>query len=399
MRRRRDQIPAIDEKRAVNLVLEMMALPGVSGREGPVVQFITRRLRRAGIAASRIHTDDAHRRAATGGEVGNLICRLPGRNRRGLRRLLAAHLDTVPLCAASRPVLRNGRVRSADPAKALGADNRAGAAVLLTAALELARHDVPHPPLSFFWPVQEETALVGVHFASLSLLGRPKLAFNFDGGDASDVTIGATGDYQIQIEVKGRASHAGAHPEQGVSAVVIASCAIAELQANGWLGLIVKGRNRGTSNVGTVTGGGATNVVTDRVELHAEARSHDPAFRRRILDAYRKAFERAARQVTSVDGKRGRTRLRAKLAYESFRLADTEPCVLEAERALAAIGVAGQRRIVNGGLDANWLTARGIPTVTLGCGQRHAHTVNEELNVGQFLKACRVALLLATGVT
>jgi tripeptide aminopeptidase len=52
--------------------------------------------------------------------------------------------------------------------------------------------------------------------------------------------------------------------------------------------------------------------------------------------------------------------------------------------------------ISNGGLDANWLTAHGIPTVTLGCGQRNIHSVNEELDVADFHAARRIALHLAT---
>ena len=50
----------------------------------------------------------------------------------------------------------------------------------------------------------------------------------------------------------------------------------------------------------------------------------------------------------------------------------------------------------NGGLDANWMTAGGIPTVSLGCGQMNAPTVDEQLDVEQFHLACRIALALAT---
>ena len=50
----------------------------------------------------------------------------------------------------------------------------------------------------------------------------------------------------------------------------------------------------------------------------------------------------------------------------------------------------------NGGLDANWLTRRGIPTVTLGCGQANGHTTAERLELDQFRQACRIALRLAT---
>ena len=60
-------------------------------------------------------------------------------------------------------------------------------------------------------------------------------------------------------------------------------------------------------------------------------------------------------------------------------------------------GMQGEAAISNGGLDANWMSAHGLPTVTIGCGQRDAHTVDESLHVPSFLNACQVGLLLATG--
>ena len=393
------QVVALDEinrKDAIALLMSMLKLDGVSGREQPVVDFIKRRLGESGIPESWIRTDQAHRRSPLGGQVGNLICRLPG-TVRGPRRLLIAHMDTVPLCEGSRPVLRNGCFRSGDPKLAIGADNRSGSALLLLIAMTLRQRRLPHPPLTFFWSVQEETALTGSRFANVQLLGRPRLAFNWDGGRPRDLTIGATGDYQLKILVEGLASHAGGHPEDGISAIAIAARAIADLDQNGWHGLILKGRQRGTSNVGIISGGAATNVVSDRLSLSAEARSHDSSFRRRIVAEYRKAFERAARQVKNKRGRCGRVRFHLDLAYESFELDRTDPVVLEAARSLAKFKIAPRYRIVNGGLDANWLTARGIPTVSLGCGQRRAHTVKEYLVADEFFQACRIALELAMG--
>lgn len=385
----------IDETRAVDLVMKMMAIPGVSGREGPVSDFLQKQLRRARIPSSHVKVDNVYKQSPFGGEAGNLICKLPG-TVRGPRRLLMAHIDTVPLCEGSRPVMRRGIVKSGNRETALGADNRAGASAVLVAALEIARRGLAHPPLTFFWPVQEEVGLNGARFVKLSHLGGPKLAFNWDGGGASDITLGATGAYSIQIDVEGIASHAGVHPDDGVSAVAIAGRAIAELDQQGWHGLITKGRNRGTSNIGAVTGGGATNVVTDRLHLRAEARSHDPRFRKRIVEAFRKAFQRAARAVRNRSGKRGGVRFQESLQYESYQLDRQEPCVVEAHEAIRAVGMTGNERIANGGLDANWLTARGLATVTLGCGQSAPHTVREQLDLAEFLQACRIALYLAT---
>lgn len=386
-----------DPNAALDLVLRLMAVPARSGEERPVAELIAGELRRAGAKSAAIETDDVATRSPLGGNTGNLIFKLPGTHE-GPRRLLMAHLDTVPLCLGSRPLRRGSFVRSADKSTGLGADDRAGCAVVLTAALEILRRKLPHPPLTFFWPVQEEVGLFGAHYADLTKLGKPKLAFNWDGGAAEKITIGATGAYRLQITVSGLAAHAGGAPERGVSAVTVAALAVAELHRDGWLGLVEKDGVRGTANVGVVRGGDATNVVTDRVDLRAECRSHDPKFRKRILDAISAAFRRAAGAVRNVDGVAGKVKIDHRLDYESFRLADDEPCVVEAERAAAAVGLAPVRAVSNGGLDANWLSARGIPTVTLGCGQMNVHTVDERLDVRAFQQACRMGVRLATGL-
>lgn len=381
---------------AFDLVMKLMAVPGTSGHEEQVAELIVKQLRRAGAAAKSIEFDDAHRKSPLGGSIGNLVLSLPG-TVSGPRRLLMAHLDTVPLCVGCKPRRKGDVVLSADGNTGLGADNRAGCAVILTAAMHVLRHKLPRPPLTFLWAVQEEVGLHGAQYARLSKLGKPKLAFNWDGGPAEKITIGATGAYRMTIEIRGLASHAGGAPEHGVSAIAIAGLAIADLQTNGWLGDVRKNGRRGTSNIGVIQGGAATNVVTDRVHLRAECRSHEAEFRKELLTAFETVFHRAATAVRNVSGVTGEVRVTSHLDYDAFRLADNEPCVLAAETAVRAIGVEPLRAISNGGLDANWLTARGIPTVTLGCGQQNVHTTSERLDIPAFERACRIALRLACG--
>ena len=388
-------LPESSFRKAQSLLLQMLAIPGSSGREGRIVRFIIRKLRQAGAPATAVEVDRAHRRSPHAGEVGNLVCRLPGTYRSG-RRLLMAHVDTVPLCVGTKPVVRGKWIVPAEKHTALGSDDRAGAAVVLATALEILRGKVSHPPLSFFWTVQEEVGLQGAANAGLHMLGKPRLAFNFDGGSAEKLTVGATGGYRLEIDVQGTAAHAGESPERGVSAVAIASLAVAQLHREGWHGQIRKNGRRGTSNVGVIRGGQATNVVTPRVELRAEARSHDPAFRRQIVRAIERAFHMAARSVRNAEGTCGRVLITRRLDYEAFLLPDDEPCVLVAEAAVRWVGAQPIRAVSNGGLDANWMTARGIPTVTLGCGQDNPHTVGERLHIGRFHQACRVAWRLAT---
>jgi len=384
-----------DERAARDLAIKLMGIPGTSGQEGAVQKFVIDALRSAGVPSSAITVDQVNRKSPIGGECGNLVVKLPG-TLRAPRRLLMAHLDTVPLCVGSRPVRKGKVVHSADKSTGLGADNRAGCAVVLTAAREIMQHKLPHPPLTLFWAVQEEVGLHGARLVSHALLGRPKLAFNWDGGVATKLTIGATGAYRMRIVLEGLASHAGNHPELGVSAVTIAGLAISNLEAGGWLGAIQQGKRSGTSNIGVVRGGAATNFVTDRLELMAEARSHDPKFRGQILKAFERAFRKAAAKVRNIKGTRGRATVESRLDYDSYCLSPSEPCVAAATQAVRSAGGEPELAIANGGLDANWMTARGLPTVSLGCGQRAVHTTGEELDLDEFAMACRIGLRLAT---
>jgi tripeptide aminopeptidase len=388
--------PAPDLAGARKLVLELMAIRGGSGDEKLVAERIVKHLRAAGCPANAIAFDTAHTKTPLPGNVGNLIVKLPG-TVAGPRRLFMAHMDTVPVCLGSKPVVAGRVVKSGNPESGLGADDRSGCAVVLTTALEILRQKLPHPPLTFLFAIQEEVGLYGARFVKAADLGRPKLAFNFDGGAAEKITVGATGGHRLDITIEGSPSHAGVAPEKGVSAVAIASLAIAALVNDGWHGLVEKGGKRGTSNVGTIRGGSATNVVAESAALKAEARGHDPAFRNRIVKAIETAFKEAAKKIKSADGKTGKVTIAGRLDYEAFRLADDEPCVVAAEAAVKAIGLVPRREISNGGLDANWMAANGIPTVTLGCGQMEIHTTHEKLDLDAFENACRVALRLAVG--
>ena len=131
-------------------------------------------------------------------------------------------------------------------------------------------------------------------------LGGVKMGFNYDGRSAADVVIGAVGADRWEVEIFGRASHAGVAPERGISATMILAEALAAVRAGGWFGKVEKDGRSGTSNVGPVGGGNdgpagdATNVVTDYVLVTGECRSHDAKFFREITAAYKAAFTEAA---------------------------------------------------------------------------------------------------------
>ena len=387
----------VDEKRATKTVMELLAVPGVSCEERDIGNKIVEILTRHGLPKRAASFDNAHKKSPAGGNVGNLIVKLPG-TINGPRRMLLAHMDTVPICRGARPVRRGNVIRSARKDTGVGADNRSGVGAIVVAAIEILTRKLPHPPLTLLFTVQEEIGLVGARYVDVRRLGSPKLAFNFDGGAPQYVEIGATGGCHMEIDVRGIPAHAGGHPDRGVSAAMIAALAMADLRQNGWFGLIAKNGIRGTSNIGTIHGGQATNVVMDRLHLTGECRSYSAALRRRIATAYRKAFEKAARKLVSADGERGSVVFECTTKYEAFKLPKRSACVNEVVRVLHDLGIRPSLDCSNGGLDANSLAQHGIQVATLGAGSLDAHTANEKLLLDQFIGGCRVALGLAMGL-
>jgi tripeptide aminopeptidase len=188
------------------------------------------------------------------------------------------------------------------------------------------------------------------------------------------------------------------HPERGVSATLIASRAIADVAARGFFGKITKGRRRGSSNVGCIQGGEATNQVTDRVNVTGESRSHDERFVTQITAVYRKAFERAAKSVKDHRGRSGRVRFRSRVDYAPFKLDPRADVIKRACASARSLGLPTRLFAADGGLDANWLNARGLPTITFGAGQHSPHTVEEFVDVREYLDGCRLAAALASCV-
>ncbi|MCG6156135.1 M20/M25/M40 family metallo-hydrolase [Rubinisphaera margarita] len=375
------------------VVMDLLRIAGGSGQETQVLAAIERKLLDAGLDPTQMRYDEANTRAGFG-EVGNLIVTLPG-TISAPRRLLMAHVDTVPLCLGAVPLIDGEYIVSESAETALGGDDRSGAAVVLTTLLRILNERPEHPPLTFLWTIQEEIGLVGARYVDPEELNHPELCFNFDGGPPHSVIRGATGDSHMDIIVRGLASHAGAHPEQGISAIVIASMAIAELQRDGWLGLIEKSHGRGTSNIGYISGGAATNVVTDLITIRAEARSHDPQFRQEIVDTIQRAFVTAAETLANAAGAHGTVEFKSRSKYEAFALEEDSAVVTAAKEAARGAGLTPETRISNGGLDANWISSHGLPTVTIGCGQEFIHTVSERLHLPSFENACEIAWRLA----
>ena len=392
--------PPVDVKAAESHLMKFLSVDGVTGEEAAIAAAVSDELKKVAVPASSIRFDDVNKRIPLPTQTGNLIVDLPG-TRSGPRLLFATHLDTVPLCAGAKPKREGDRIVS-DGTTALGGDNRTGCAVLVTLAETLLKHKLPHPPITLLFTVREESGLHGARELKAADLGGATMGFNVDGKLAAELITGAVGQVNWDVEIFGKASHAGVAPEKGISSTLVAAIALADAHRGGWFGKVEKPEGKGSSNPGIFGGkdgkpaGDATNVVTDYVHIKGEARSNDVAFAAAIATAYGEAFTKAGAAVKDSGGEAAKVKFTSTPSYPSFNLGEDSPVLAHAKRTAQAIGLKPTTIFSHGGLDANWFVKHGVPTVTIGAGQYDIHTVKEYVDLAEFANGCRLAVALAT---
>lgn len=390
----------VDAKSAEAHLLRFLAVDGVTGEEKAIGEAVIDELLKAGVPKDAIRFDDAHKRIPVPTQTGNLIVDLPG-TAEGPHLLFSTHLDTVPLCRGARPKVEGRRVVS-DGTTALGGDNRTGCGVLVTLAETLLKHKLPHPKITLLFTVREESGLHGARELNPKDLGGVAMCINVDSQKPEDIITGAVGQENWELEIKGRASHAGLAPDKGISATLVAAMGLANARRDGWFGRVEKPNGKGTSNVGVFGGkdgkpaGDATNVVTDYAWLKGEARSPELTFAGEIAEAFGRAFEEARQAVKATDGAMAEVKYTHVKSYPPFNLDPGSPAVKRAAAALEALGIKPNLGFSPGGLDANWLDKHGIPTVTIGAGQREVHTVKEYVELDEYVMGCKIAVMAAT---
>ncbi len=358
----------------VDTFLDLVRIDGVAGQERDVASYLERRLAALGL---EWHMDRAGE--TFGGDCGNLVARLAG-NADAPPILLGAHMDTVGPTRGLTVVHANGRICS-DGTTILGADDRAGIAIVLGILSALVEERRPHGPIEVAFTVSEERGMHGAKALDIGALAA-RMGFLFDSSaPPGQFVVEAPGAIAFRIVVHGLAAHAAVAPEKGVHAVQIASRAIASLP----LGRL---DDTGMLNVGSVHGGGAINVVPDTVEITGETRSADPMALERQIGLVREAFERCAAEAG------GSVEISLTHKYEGFRLGPDDPVVRAAASGMAAAGFAAKLLGYPGGSDANVLNQRGLPTVNLGIGTQDAHSPHESIPVQSLLDGVQIGLAI-----
>lgn len=312
------------------------------------------------------------------GEQGNLIATLPGNSDR-TPILLAAHMDTVQPGVGVRPQIDDSGVVRTSGDTVLGADDKAGVAAIISALRDLVQSGRDHGPIQIVFTVAEEQGLQGSKQLHSSQLNA-EVGLSLDsGGPPGTLIIAGPTQVKWQAEFRGKSAHAGVAPEKGVSAIKVASQAVAKMP---------HGRiDRGTTvNVGSFVGDGPTNVVRDKVTLLGEARSLDPDKLKRLMAEIEETFEKTAAKAQA------NVTFEHKVMYDGFRFQETDAVRQMAEKAIANSGLTVHPVERGGGSDANIYTALGVPTINIAVGYEDIHSTSEHISIHDIVKAGRIII-------
>ena len=317
----------------------------------------------------------------TGGDCSNLVAKFAG-NRQVQPLFLSGHMDTVVPGKGVKVTFTDGIFKS-DGTTILGSDDKSAIAIILEVMDVVKENNLPCPPVEIIFTVCEEIGLLGAKHFDLSLIDA-KFGYILDSTDTEGIVTRAPAANKIFITMHGRAAHAGAAPEKGVSAIYAAARAISQLE----LGRI---DSETTCNLGIITGGMATNIIPEKVEIKGEARSHDLEKLSAVTNNIVNTFEDTARNLRGED-----TVPRAEIVVENdfpnTAIPEAHEAVVLARKAAARLGRTLESKTIGGGADANVFFGQGIVAGVLGTGMTDVHTVNESIALKDMEDTARLIL-------
>ena len=339
----------------------LLDIPSPSWKEDAVSSFITMTMSSFGYQM----IDD---------RAGNILFFLPVR---GEKALISSHMDTVPL-AETPHVIEDDEYFMTDGRTALGADNKATIAAMLKVAEE-------SPDAIFLFTRAEEIGLQGSKKITRDFLSPFNItrAYVPDAeGPVGTVITSAPGKEVLDIVFHGRTAHAGFSPESGINAIKAAAEAIAS-SPDGRID------SDTTCNVGTISGGSATNTVPDTAMYRYEVRSLDDSKRNRISSLIISEAERAAEEMECTADI-----IRTEL-YSPYIIPGDSKAKATVKTAIEALGLEYREKATSGGSDTNNIRALGIDAITLTSGYEHPHSTKERIEKAQLIALERLLSALA----
>ena len=371
----------IREERIRQNFIDLARFDSETFHERKIGEYLVKMLRDLGLEVRTDTTDEAYLKKHPD-SFPNIYGVLKGTDDRE-PILFSAHLDTVAPGNGKQVNCSENGILTSEGKTVLGADDISGIVSILEALAVIREEKCGHREIEVLFSPAEEAFCEGTRYLDRSLI-RSETAYVLDlDGAVGTAAFAAPTVISFEIEIIGKASHAGFAPEEGINALTIAAEALREIRA---------GRidPETTVNFGTISGGTGKNIVPERVRIGGEVRSGDHAAAAaaagRILDCFRVKA-----------GKAGGTAVGACTEHiRAFALEETEMVVQRFLHAAKAEKLDAKLIKTFGGSDGSRFNEAGIRSLVLACAMEKVHTTGESAKVSELKKAAELVLRLMT---
>ena len=375
----------INLERLASVFTTLCEIDSPSKQEGKVAAYLKSIFAEMGAEVSE---DDSA--AQTGSDCGNLFVQFPDGGLDKEPVFFNCHMDTV-LPAVGVEVKREGEVFTSAGDTVLGSDDKAGIAALIEVMRTLQEKNIPYGPVEYVFTTCEEVGLMGVKALTPSSI-KAKIGYALDSSGINRVVVGAPAANRITAIINGVAAHAGLSPEKGISAIHLASKAIARLD----LGRL---DSESTANIGLIAGGTATNIIPEYVVVQGEVRSHTLSkleeHIQQIEDIFQDEVDSWADPESIADGKPSLD-FRVVEDYPVMKLDKDSAVIKRVEEAATSFDAELEYVVAGGGSDANIFNSLGIQCAILSTGMDKVHSTQETIKLSDMaLTANLVMAILA----
>lgn len=273
---------------------------------------------------------------------------------------------------------------TSDGTTLLGADNKAGVAVIMETAAYLAKHpEIPHGPIRVVFTCDEEIGH-GVDHVDPKDLGAV-VGYTLDGMAQGEIEAETFSADKAHVIIRGINIHPSIAKGRMVNAIRLAGLFLDRLPRTTLTPETTEGR-QGFLHPYRIDGGVA------ETQIHCLLRDFDTA----RLGEEAELLRTVAR---TIEAEYPGAKIEVKVEKQYRNMADGmqfEPrAVAYALEAIRRAGMEPKQGIVRGGTDGSQLTAKGLPTPNLSTGEHNLHSPLEWTCLEEMQSAVRVLVELA----
>ena len=294
---------------------------------------------------------------------------------------------TVVVSATDHPYLKErigDDIITASGTTLLGADDKAGVAIIMDLAAYLVQHpEIKHGKIRVLFTPDEEVGR-GVAAIDMKKLGAD-FGYTLDGGERGHLEGETFSADAAIVTFHGVSAHPGYAKGKMVSAIKAASAFVAMLPGDGWCPETTEGYEgfvHPTSIVGAL----------EKATVQFIVRDFDTAMLAQHEERLRQLVDKTVQMFPGVT-----TEFVVKEQYRNMKeILDTVPQVMDyAEEAYKRSGLTVNRMNVRGGTDGSRLSFMGLPCPNLFTGEMGIHSKQEYVSVQDMEKATEVLVHLA----